>query len=363
VVRGYTVTTTQSSTPVASPPPVRRLQVLTNSQLKTYRSCAVEHHYRYELGFKPLGGDHEPLRFGNLFHVGLEAWWRAYATPDLQLSAALDAIRPHAVDDYDLVRAGVLLQAYDARWHDSLDVEILGVELEFRADLKNPATGAKSKTFGLGGKLDALVLNHADQRIYMVEHKTSGEDIQPGSTYWKRLQLDSQISTYFAGARAHGIELAGCLYDVIGKPRHAPLKATAPEDRKFTKDGRLYAKQRAEDETPDEFRLRLTEEVIANVDRYFQRGFVVRLPEEEVEAAHDAWQTAVLIRDGQRSGIRARNVQSCERYGRMCSFFPVCTHQASLEDFTLYERVDNVHSELDPSFVMPQANTNGQAAE
>jgi len=357
-----TVTTTQSSTPVAAPTR-RALQVLTNSQLKTYRSCAVEHHYRYELGYKPLGDDPEALRFGSLFHLGLEAWWRAYATPDLQLSAALDAIRPHAVDDYDLARAGVLMQAYDARWHDSLDVEILGVELEFRADLKNPATGAKSKTFGLGGKLDALVLNLSDGRVYIVEHKTSGEDISAGSTYWKRLQLDSQISTYFAGARAHGIEIAGCLYDVIGKPRHAPLRATAPEARKYTKAGALYANQRDVDETPDEFRLRLTEEVLTNVDKYFQRGFVVRLPEEETEAAHDAWQTAILIRDGQRSGIRARNVQSCERYGRMCSFFPVCTRQASLEDFTVYQRVDNVHPELSPDFVMPAQNTNGQAAE
>jgi hypothetical protein len=72
----------------------------------------------------------------------------------------------------------------------------------------------------------------------------------------------------------------------------------------------------------------------------------------------------VLIRDGQRSGIRARNVQSCERYGRMCGFFPVCTRQASLDDFTRYERVTNVHDELDPNFVMPHdAASDGQAAE
>lgn len=328
----------------------RRLRLLTNSEQRTFRRCSVEHHYAYELGYRSLADSAESLRFGSLFHLGLEAWWRAYATPDHQLDAALDAMRPHALDDYDYARASVLMQAYDVRWGDEEDVEILGVELEFRAELRNPLTGAASRTFRLSGKLDALVLNHADSRVYFVEHKTSGEDIGPGSRYWQRQQLDSQISTYFAGARALGFgEIAGCLYDVIGKPKHAPLKATPEEKRKYTKkDGRLYADQRAEDETPDEYRERLIAAITEDPDKYFQRQLVVRLPDEQRDAAFDAWQTARQIREAELAGVHIRNVASCERYGRLCSYFPVCTRTATLEDLTLYERVANVHPELTP---------------
>lgn len=338
-----------------------RLPVVTNSELRTYRRCATEHYYAYQLGFRPLGGEAEPLRFGSLFHTGLEAWWRAYREPDTQLAAALEAIRPLALDDFDLVRAGVLLQAYDARWHGALDVEILGVELEFRAPLLNPNTTGESRTFQLGGKLDALVLNRNDGRVYMVEHKTTSENIEPGSTYWQRLELDAQVSTYWAGARALGVELSGCLYDVIGKPRHAPLKATPEDQRKYTKQGHLYANQRGADETPDEYRMRLTAAIMAEPERFFARGFVVRLPTEEKAAAHDTWQAARQLRDDMTTGMHSRNTASCERYGRMCSFFDVCTRKAAIDDWTRFERVANVHPELNPEFVMPVINP-GQAA-
>lgn len=314
--------------------------------MRTYRRCALEHHLAYEAGIRPLGGDPEALRFGSLFHVGLEAWWRAYAYPGEQLDAAIAAMHPHAVDEYDAARAGVLMRGYDARWAGAEDVEVLAVEREFRTALRNPLTGATSRTYALAGKLDAVVLNRGDGLVYIVEHKTSSEDIGPGSQYWERLRIDGQVSTYFAGARSLGYDPAGCLYDVIGKSRMAPLRATPEESRKYTAAGRLYAAQRAEDESADAYGLRLTEAIVGNPDRYYRRGFVVRLPDEERDAAFDAWQVAKSMREANRAEVYPRNVSSCERYGRMCGYFPVCTRAASLDDPTLYARVDNVHPEL-----------------
>jgi hypothetical protein len=332
----------------------RRLTLLTNSELTTARRCMLEHHIAFELGIRPLGANAESLRFGSLFHLGLEAWWLAYQHPGEQLTAALEAMRPHAIDDYDYVRAECLMRGYDARWAGAEDVEIIAVERQFQTPLLNPLTGAASRTYELGGKLDALVLNRADQRVYVCEHKTSGEDIGPGSVYWERLRIDAQISTYFAGTRALGHEPAGCLYDVIARSRHAPLKATPEESRKYTKQGLLYANQRDADESPAEYGLRLTEAIVADPDRYYRRGFVVRTPEEERDAAYDAWQTARLMREARSSGIHPRNPNACERYGRMCGYFPVCTRAASLDDATLYTRVDNVHPELD--MPLPEAD-------
>lgn len=340
----------------------KTLPLITNSELTAFRRCALEHHYGYELGVRPLGADPESLRFGSLFHVGLEAWWLAYQHPGEQLTAALEAMRPHALDDYDFARAECLMRGYDARWAGAEDIEVIAVEQQFTTELRNPLTGAKSRTYQLAGKLDALVLNRGDGRVYVVEHKTSSEDIGPGSQYWERLRIDAQISTYFAGARALGHEPAGCLYDVIAKSRHAPLKATPEESRKYTKDGRLYANQRDRDESAEEYGVRLAEVICAEPDRYYRRGFVVRLPDEEREAAYDAWQTARLMREARAAGIYPRNVSSCERYGRMCGYFPVCTHAASLDDATMYQRVDNIHPELAP--VVPEhADAEADAAE
>jgi hypothetical protein len=339
---------------------VRRLPLITNSEQKCFRRCAREHHYAYELGIRSID-EAEALRFGSLVHVGLEAFWRALhaqqqaaasandAAPlPTPLTAAIDAMAPNAADEFDLVRAGVMMQGYDARWAED-EYEVLAVEVEFRAPLINPATGQPSRTYMVAGKLDAIVRRRRDGLIFIVEHKTSSEDIGVGSKYWARLQIDSQISIYFAGARALGYEPAGCVYDVLAKPRIAPLKATPLEARKMTKRGELYANQRAEDETANEFRERLVGKICEDPDRWYQRGEVVRLESEEREAAFDVWQTARSMREGQLAARYPRNPESCERYGRVCNYFSVCTGSGSLEDAGRFERVANVHQELSES--------------
>lgn len=309
------------------------LRVLTNSEMSTRRRCPREHHIAYELGYRPRE-DADALRFGTAVHKGLEAWWLG-----LGLDAAIAAAIEASVDPYEAAKLRVLLRGYDARWSGECHA-VAGVEVEFRAPFINPETGAASRTFLLGGKIDVLL-----ERGF-VEHKTTSEEIGLGSTYWRRLLLDPQVSTYYAGAKALGREVDHCLYDVIRKPSLKPLRATPEESRKYTKDGRLYANQRAEDETPEEYEARLTEEVAADPDRYYQRGQVVRLESEEHEARLDAWQLARAIRESELQGAHPRNPDACMRYGRVCPYFDVCSGTASLDDEARFVRVDNVHQEL-----------------
>ena len=321
-----------------------RLPVLTNSAMRVFRRCAREYFYAYEQGYRPNTDPDENLRFGSLMHSALEAWW--LADDGQKLNAAIEALRPLAADEYDLVRAGVLMQGYDARWSGE-QLDVIAVEAQFRAPLVNPETGASSRTFDLAGKLDVLVRDPSDGLIKLVEHKTTARDIGPGTVYWKQLTLDAQVSLYFAGAKARGYDVAECIYDVIGKPALRPYKATPEEARKYTKDGRLYANQRASDETADEFRQRLTAHIAENPDRYYQRGTVVRLEQEELDAAYDTWTIARLIREAQLGSRWPRNVDACERFGRECAYWPVCAGEASIDDPTRYVRVENVHVELD----------------
>lgn len=331
------------STPRAAP--VVRLPLLTNSALKTFRRCAREYLYAYENAIRPVTDESDALRFGSLLHTGLEAWWLS-PSPDERLDRALAVMAPRARDEYDRARAETMMFGYTARWGDDAEYEVLGVEHEFTAPLVNPATGAPSKTWQLAGKLDGLLRSRVDGAVYVHECKTSSEDIGLGGVYWARLQLDSQVSMYYVGARSQGHDVAGCVYDVLGKPKLVPLKATPPDARKYKKDGTLYAAQRLVDESPADYRARLVDAIAAEPDRYYQRGVVVRLEAEEADNAFDTWAMARQIRESQLAHRWPRNPDSCIRWGHSCSYWPCCTGTASLDDPRLYTRVEHAHQEL-----------------
>jgi hypothetical protein len=340
------------------------LPLLTNSSARTFRRCAREYQFRYELAVEPVGADAEALRFGTLVHRGLEAWWIAKRDGETPIFAALDAMALEA-DPYTLARAAELLRGYDARW-GAEDLEVLHVEVEFRAPLTNPETGAPSRTWQRAGKLDAVVL-HPSGRIYVVEHKTASEDITAGSGYWERLRIDSQVSGYLAAGAALEMRVDGCLYDVIGKPALRPSAIPLTDDdgakvvldhnglRVRTKDGKKWRESassaegyvlQTRPETPEEYGQRVREHIAADPDRYYQRGEVVRLEDEADDAAFDVWQIGRNIRDAQIAKRWPRNPDACIRFGRRCAMFDVCTRVASIDDPTRFRRMANPHREL-----------------
>lgn len=332
---------------VPNPALRRSLPVLTHSEKKCFRACRRKHFFTYRLLKRPVRSS-DPLRFGSGFHRGLEVWWRGAKEGiggDDRLSLALSEIREVFANDVERAKAQALMVGYHVRWIDEV-IEVVAVEIEFTTPVVNPDTGAESRTFVSGGKIDAIA-RLADGLVYVVEHKTSGENIEGGSVYWKRLRLDAQVSDYFVGARALGFEIAGCLYDVIGKPRLEPLEATPIEKRKYTKDeGRIYAGQRERDETTEEYAKRVAEHVADNLDRYFRREPIVRFADEEEDAARDTWQVAREIREADLAVRYPRNPEACVQWGQECSFFSVCTREADINDATLFRTAAAAHEEL-----------------
>lgn len=270
-------------------------------------------------------------------------------------------------DPFELARAEEMLTGYSARWWDE-PLEVLGVELEFDVPLINPETGAASKTFRRGGKLDVLVRRLDDARLLVMDAKTSSEDIGAGSFFWKRLTLNTQASGYLHAARELGFgDPWGACWDVLGKPAQRPsavplvdeeglkIVIDAGGQRVRTKDGKKWRQTadagegfvlQTRPETVDEYRTRIREAICDTPDKYFVRGDVVRLLEEEREAMFDVWQTARMIAEGRRLGRHPRNPDSCVRYGSTCSMFGVCTGETTLDDPLRFRRVDNVHEEL-----------------
>lgn len=326
------------------------MELITNSRLKAFRACPRLHQLRYNEGIRPLE-DAEALAFGSAMHAGLEAWWIAHSRDDgpAALDAAQEKIAEAGLDEWSAAKAEVLMAGYSARWAAAVaEYEVIAVEREFRAPIVSP-TGRRVRGLKMAGKIDVIVRRRSDGLLLLVEHKTSGADLSPGSTYWARLRMDSQVSLYFDGGAAalRGQEIAGCIYDVIEKPAIRPLKATPVESRKYVQGtGRLYANQRENDETLDEFKARLVKLLIDEPEAYFQRSEVVRLDGELEAARRDVYETALLIRDSAHKGFAPRNVDNCHAYGRACEFLSACDGTGSIDDETKFRRVTNVHSEL-----------------
>lgn len=328
------------------------LEILSNSRMKTARGCMREHLFQYDLAFRPVKED-AVLRFGTLAHRGEEAWWNAIkagAPQDEWLALAILAMAGEA-DPFERVKAEELVRGYHIRWKDE-PFEVLVVEERFETALINPATGAASRTWRLAGKLDVVARDLRTGRIHLIEHKTSSEDIRPGSAYWNRLRMDGQVSVYFDGAAALGFEVVSCLYDVLGKPALKPLKATPVDQRKYTQPTkkepipRLYANQRDHDETPEEYRARIIEDIAADPASFYQRCEVVRLESELEEARYDTWQTAQAIQASRIAKRAPRNPDHCHRFGRLCPFFDVCTGAANLEDESRFTKLNDPNPEL-----------------
>lgn len=320
---------------MTAPADAVHLPTLSTSGAKAYRRCPRAYAFTYEL--RRVSARCDPnLAFGTLGHRGLEAWWLARQAGEDALTAAVVSVASEP-DAFDRAKAEALMVGYHDAWND-VEMDVLAVEREFVAPLVNPATGAESKTWLFTGKIDAIA--RINGRVYVVEHKTTSEDVGRGSTYWERLTLDAQIGNYLVGARLLGYEPEGAWYDVIKKPALRPLKATPPEERKFTKAGTLYANQRAADESPDEYHERLLVEIESKrgtPEAYFHRGEIVRLPNEEREAMANLWATAKQIRESQRSGLWPQNPDACFKFNRPCEYLPVCAGRADINDSALYQ--------------------------
>lgn len=309
--------------------------LITNSRLRAFRRCPRYHQHAYVDLVRPIEQSYA-LRFGTLIHLGLEAYWKA---TEWKLSHAFKAMQAVESDEFELIKAEELLRGYSIRWADDGWQTIL-VEHEFSVPLTHPATGEEFPA-KLGGKLDALASK--DGRVYVVEHKTSSEEIGPGSAYWQRLTLDSQVSTYLKAAKDLGHDPSGVLYDVLFRPSIEYRKATPEEKRKYTKTGKLYANQRDIDESPEEYRQRLREDIADDPDSYYQRGTVVRTESEEREAHFDLWSWAEATL---RGGYQPRNTEACKTVYGVCPYISVCSGVDSLSNVLKFRKCDRENEEL-----------------
>jgi len=122
--------------------------LLTQSAMRAYRSCPRKFQLRYVLRMRTLKKA-ETLGTGHSIHAALDVLRKTGG----DLEAAKAALETE--DLYVRAKEVAMLTGYLARW--GAPTGIIAIEKTFRISLKNPETGASSRTFSLGGRVDAIV--------------------------------------------------------------------------------------------------------------------------------------------------------------------------------------------------------------
>lgn len=325
---------------------------LTNSRLKTRQRCPRLEDYAYQQRWRPLVDGHA-LRFGSLFHELREQVWKGQP-----VGFDIDA----DIDPVDRVKLEEMIRGYAIRWGDPTETEdVVAVEEFFECQLFDPKTGEDIPRQIMAGKMDSITrVEPGSPRVRIWDGKTTSESLAEGSDLWARLTMDSQVSQYFILAAEAGWQPVEWVHDVVAKPQLALLSATPDEAKKFKKrtkaqieaglderdDSLLYAAQRLDDETLDEYRGRVRADIEAKPDRYFARRVIQRLDHTLAEHLITLAEVAKAIEQPSY-----QSTSGCVQIGLgSCPMLNVCQAGGHPRDYPdQFHQVDDPHPELERS--------------
>lgn len=304
--------------------------VLTFSAINCFRNCPRKFKLRYVDHLRRPESP-EALAFGSVIHGALELW-HTLPADSRRLLAALDfldtqypnrAAEAKQKANWHLARA--ILMGYAERYAHE-EFEVLHIEKEFEAEIRNPDTGRPSQTFTMAGKADGIVRLLFDGELYLLEHKTA---TSLTSDYLDRLWTDTQIALYCYYLRQQGFPIVGVIYNVLLKSRiqqrqgetDAEFEARRTALAAKNKSGKSTAK-RQEPESDEQFAARLHEwyaqpEAFHRERIYLSEDRLAMLQEE-------VWEITQQYLDARGRGKWLMNTSNCFSYQRPCEYLPYC---------------------------------------
>ena len=344
---------------------------LTKSRISAFFECPRKHYILYELGLRPPT-ESTALRMGSAFHLGMEvADARGEEEAVQRVRREYQREKPRGVPQQEwsveMAKVVAMLYGHFWRWRDSHHIEeVVATEEAFEIPLRNPTTGYPSRTWTLAGKRDRII-RHAEGGLALQEYKTTSSKLEEGGDYWDGLSHDLQVSLYWLACLEDGYDIRRVLYDVARKPQLQPKMVTDRDEqgRKIIVDengDRVYKqngeprksrsskkgyKPRRHRETPDEYALRLMDDIQDRPDYYYARKLLYR-NETQLRTAHaDVWHTAKLIRRCELKDRWPHNWKACTRFGK-CKCWDLCNSGWEPRDGVPrgWRQVDDVHQEL-----------------
>lgn len=225
-----------------------------------------------------------------------------------------------------------MVKAYYYRYASDPILKYVASELAFDLPVLDPDREALPYTRN-AGKIDGIA-ELPDGKLAIVEHKTTGDDIEDDAPYWDTLLMDYQLSRYFLAAQELGYDVQTIIYDVTRKPQIRPRQILKTERQRATFNKNYFGIKLddmcPDHETPKMYGARLYDDMTKNRGSfYFQRREITRLVadiaayrKEQFATARQIFAAAELSED---LGIHAypRNTKSCTMFGQ-CEYFQIC---------------------------------------
>jgi len=335
----------------------------TYSMWRRFRNCRKAHYWRHERQLVPLEIN-ERFFIGSLVHSCLEDFAKhqqsdmGTAANDayiLGIKAKIDAAFANRDTDWSARRNWhmtlAMMEVYSMKYYDD-PYEYVGIEQKFEGDIINPETGAASRTFSLGGKVDAIVRNKRTGLYYLKENKTASKI---DDDYLNRLWCDFQIILYSHYVQKElGITLSGVVYDILGKTTLKQAKEETEEEyetRKAelqakSKTGKPSTAKRKLGEPDDVFRERLLERYNNPLERMLERKVLVidQVRFEQLQA--ELWENGQALLEARRRGMYYQNTSFCYMYRTECEYLELCRNNGDQGVIDNFFRVEAPNSEL-----------------
>lgn len=321
-------------------------QLTSYSFWNCFRNCRKAAYWRYVEGLRPMERA-GALAQGDAIHQALEQWYRYGGI------CALQAVDRNIFPDYlpagmEHVPLSALLRTDDlpewftladpslrARWHavtammnayiatyPTENWEMIGLEVPFVGEIINPATGASSRTFLLGGRVDGIV--KTEDGYFILEHKTTSR-LDAG--YLDKLWTDMQIQLYATYLKPHGEDIRGVIYNILEKPTLKQKMGETAEEFELRK-ANMKQPGRAKRQLPEsdrEFQDRLAAWFLEH--KRFHREVIYFTPADQHELRSNLWELTQQYLEAARSAEGVgfyKNTNQCFVWNRPCDYVHLC---------------------------------------
>ena len=309
-----------------APPTASEPFQLSPSSIRLFQTCPRKFSHRYVFGIEGKQTPDERMQFGTALHTVIEQNVNRPAA-DWTLGPALVGL------DQELAAlvAGTAL-AYATYWRNNLTYTV--AEAELVTPLANPR-------LVLLTILDGIATNECGDLV-VVDHKTTSSDIRPGSWFFEKLQIDTQVSAYLIAARANGHNVTHAEWNAIKRPNLTRRTADVPPEYytrsgKWGEAGSIKPGTGVPAESVLEFAARVTGTILASPEVYFQRAPVVRLDDEIADALVDINGVGEQILAAWDASVWPRATANCYAFGRPCEFWELCCNSTTASDEQLYQ--------------------------
>jgi hypothetical protein len=210
------------------------LEVISNSEVETYRQCRLKHQLSYHERWRPDGDEAEALARGTLFHLVMEHHY-GRINQARQDGEVVDAEMLYAAVAHDLYDPATgqqtprqelvewIYKGYVQVYRDDPDWEIVAIEYNIEQEIFDHS--GISTGFAFKGTVDLIVRHIPTGGLYIVDHKTC-----KNMPKQKDFDMEDQTGIYTYMLKMQDWDIRGAIYNHC---RTEKLKRDMTMDERF----------------------------------------------------------------------------------------------------------------------------------